>query len=153
MNHTWNHRTGMDRRKNSIAPLRYILFGGRRENIRRQSDSVLISIMDKYPNEILIYSLLIVILSILDGYLTVYLTAKGALLINPLMKGLLDTGPELYIFVKFMITFISIICLQIFHKLNIHFLNIKVEKLFPMIFLMYCLVNIWNLQLIHKLML
>jgi hypothetical protein len=108
MNHTWNHRTGIDRRKNSIPPLRYILFGGRRENIRRQSDSVRIPIMDKYRNDILIYSLLIVILTILDGYLTVYLTAKGAVLINPLMKGLLDTGPELCIFVKFMIPLLQL---------------------------------------------
>ena len=147
MNRTWNIRTHIDRRKSKKLTLNYILFGGRRNSVRRQTDTNYIPILDTYDKKILLYSLLIILLSILDGYLTLYLVSNGASAINPLMKRIVHISPALYIFLKFFISFISMICLQILHKIKIGFLSIRVERLFPVIILIFCVVNIHNVIL------
>jgi hypothetical protein len=148
MNEAWNIRRRVDRRVNKKASSKYILFGGRRGFVRRQSDSSKVPIMDRYDKKILIYSALILMLSILDGYLTLYLTTMGAVTLNPLMKKIFIAGPVFIIIFKFFITFISIICLQILHKVRIDFLKVRVENLFPVIVIVLCLANIWNITLI-----
>ena len=104
VDNNWDPRTRIDRRKNKMPSLRYILYGGRRRVIRRQNETINFPIIDKYDEKILIYSIVILILSLFDGYLTLYLSAQGAETINPLMRKIFYIGPTFYILFKFMIT-------------------------------------------------
>ena len=145
----WNSKVNVDRRKYRKASLKYYFLGGRRKSVKYKSEKH-IPIVDQYDAKILICSILILILCILDGYFTIYLSTKGTLTINPLMKNVFLTGPSIYISVRIIITLISIICLQLLHKLEIGFMKIKIEKIFPFIIFVLCLENIWNIILIFN---
>ena len=67
------HRTGIDRRKRKIPPLKYLLFGGRRTGIRRKEDENNLSIPDNHSSKILAIAVIILALSIIDGLFSLHL--------------------------------------------------------------------------------
>ena len=93
MNSETNHsekRSGKDRRKRKIPPLKYLLFGGRRVGNRRDTDDEGITFVDKYNPKYLVIIIGIKILSFSDAFFTIYFIGHGAQELNPLMNHLLN---------------------------------------------------------------
>lgn len=144
-----NKRSGLDRRKRKIPRLKYLLFGGQRKMIRRSEDKQQMTILDNYSPRLLTFVLIILTLSLADGFFTLHLTDHGAIEANPVMAYFLDLSPWAFMSVKYLLTTLSVICFLILNNLQIKPLGIRVGSLFPVIIAMFSIAIFW--QLFHTL--
>lgn len=139
-----NKRSGLDRRKRKIPRLKYLLFGGQRKRIRRSEDKQQMIILDNYSPRLLTFVLIILTLSLADGFFTLHVTGHGAVEANPVMAYFLDLSPWAFMSVKYLLTCLSVICFLILNNLYIKSLNIRVVKLFPAVIVVFLVVVFWQ---------
>ena len=139
-----NKRSGLDRRKRKIPQLKYLLFGGQRKMIRRSEDKQQMIILDNYSPKLLTFVLIILTLSLADGFFTLHVTGHGAIEANPVMAYFLDLSPWAFMSVKYFLTCLSVICFLILNNLYIKSLNIRVDKLFPAVIVVFLVVVFWQ---------
>jgi len=137
-------RSGSDRRKRKIPLLKYLLFGGQRKMIRRSEDQQRIIILDNYSPELLAFVLIILSLSLIDGFFTLHLTDRGANEANPLMAYFLNLSPWAFMSAKYLLTTLSVICFLILNNLQIKPLGIRVGRIFPVIIAMFSIAIFWQ---------
>ena len=140
-------RLSVDRRTRTIPPLKYLIFGGRREGHRRETDNQRIILVDKYHYKYLILIIGIIGLSLSDGFFTIYLLDHGAQELNPLMDYLLKISPWLFFSVKLMLTIFGIFCLLIFSNMYFKPFKVRIGSFFTGILIIMVLVLIWQLGL------
>ena len=105
-----------DDRRSTPTPAisRYTFFGGRRKALRRNYDVSKYFFVDQHGTWLFAAFMMLLLLSILDAYLTVVLIDKGrAIEINPVMAFYLEHGIVTFTITKFLMTamFITIFCL------------------------------------------
>ncbi len=144
-----NKRSSLDRRKRKMPRLKYLLFGGQRKMIRRSEDQQRMIILDNYSPGLLAFVLIILTLSLVDGFFTLHLTNDGAEELNPVMAYFLDLSPWAFIFSKYLLTSLSVICFLILNNLYIKPFGIRVGSLFPAIIAVFLIVICW--QFFHSL--
>jgi hypothetical protein len=137
-------RSGLDRRKQKIPRLKYLLFGGQRKMIRRSEDKQQMIILDNYSPKLLTFVLIILALSLADGFFTLHVTGHGAIEANPVMAYFLDLSPWAFMSVKYFLTCLSVICFLILNNLYIKSLNVRVDKLFPAVIVVFLVVVFWQ---------
>ena len=140
-------RFDKDRRTRKIPPLKYLLFGGRREGNRRESDSQKIILVDKYHHKYLVIILGIIVLSLSDGFFTIYLLEHGAQELNPFMNHLLSISPWVFLSVKLALTVFGVLCILIFSNMYFKPFKVKIGSFFTGILIVLVLVLIWQLSL------
>ena len=86
-------RVVVDRRRRKLPPLKYLLFGGKRKEIRRNEDKKELGLVDHYNPKFLIMTVSILVLSLADGFFTLYLMDYGAYELNPVMDYLIKLSP------------------------------------------------------------
>lgn len=104
-------RTCPDRR-GRLTPMisSYVFFRGQRKSIRRKGDREKIFFVDIYNTELFISLLTLVILNIIDGYLTLELIHANAVTeANPIMAFYLDIGTGSFFAAKFLFTTVSVV--------------------------------------------
>jgi hypothetical protein len=79
-------RSGKDRRTHRFPKLKYLLFAGRRARVRREEDWHGTFYFDRYSSNIFAAIVLILLLSVFDALLTLYLIDKGSTELNPIMS-------------------------------------------------------------------
>lgn len=104
-----NQRSGDDRRRRGLPRLRYLFLGGRRRGVRRLTDARRVFILDRYSPRLFAAMMGIIVLSILDAALTLYLVAHGASEINPVMNYFLQKGPVVFMTAKYLFTSIAVV--------------------------------------------
>jgi hypothetical protein len=139
-----NKRSGLDRRKGKIPRLKYLLFGGQRKMIRRSEDKQKMIILDNYSPRLLAFVLVILTLSLADGFFTLHLTDHGAIEANPVMAYFLDLSPWAFMSVKYLLTTLSVICFLILNNLYIKPFGIRVDRIFPAIIAVFLIVVFWQ---------
>jgi hypothetical protein len=139
-----NKRSGLDRRKRKIPRLKYLLFGGQRKIIRRREDKQQMIILDNYSPRLLAFVLIILVLSLADGFFTLHLTDHGAIEANPVMAYFLDLSPWAFMSVKYLLTSLSVICFLVLNNLHIKSFGIRVDRLFPAIIAVFLVVVFWQ---------
>jgi hypothetical protein len=139
-----NKRSGLDRRKRKIPRLKYLLFGGQRKMIRRSEDKQQMIILDNYSPRLLIFVLVILTLSLADGFFTLHLTDHGAIEANPVMAYFLDLSPWAFMSVKYLLTTLSVICFLILNNLYFKPFGIRVGRIFPAIIAVFLVVVFWQ---------
>jgi len=139
-----NKRSGLDRRKRKIPRLKYLLFGGQRKMIRRGEDKQQMTILDNYSPRLLTFALIILTLSLADGFFTLHLTDHGAIEANPVMAYFLDLSPWAFMSVKYLLTSLSVICFLILNNLYIKPFGIRVDRFFPAIIAVFLVVVFWQ---------
>ena len=137
-------RSGLDRRKGKIPRLKYLLFGGQRKMIRRSEDKQRMIILDNYSPRLLAFVLVILTLSLADGFFTLHLTDHGAIEANPVMAYFLDLSPWAFMSVKYLLTTLSVICFLILNNLYIKPFGIRVDRIFPAIIAVFLVVVFWQ---------
>lgn len=142
-------RSGLERRKRKMPRLKYLLFGGQRKMIRRSEDQQQMIILDNYGPGLLAFVLIILTLSLVDGFFTLHLIGRGASEANPLMAYFLNLSPWAFMSAKYLLTTLSVICFLILNNLQIKPFGIRVSRLFPAIIAMFSIAIFW--QFFHTL--
>ena len=118
-------RSGKDRREKSGLNIRSFLFGGKRQQIRRQQDIGRIFYVDQYSPGLFFIIVSILLLCVLDALLTLFLLDHGAYELNPVMAYFLEFGPFVFFTSKYLLTITALICLLMFRNIVIR--KIKVS--------------------------
>ena len=137
-----------DRRTNQRARLKYFLFNGRREQIRREEDSRKVFFLDRYPPKLFAAIAAILMLSIFDALLTLILIDKGSTELNPVMDYFLQHGLLPFIIVKYFLTSTGVVILLIFKNVFLTGAKIYTQSLFPAVIFAFAAVIVWELFLI-----
>ena len=112
---TDDRRIGIDRRRRPTPPLsRYALQGRRRQTRRRSSDPPHYYV-DRLGGSIWLVILAILLMQVLDAYLTIARLQGGAVELNPIMRHLLSRSENLFLTVKLTVSVLGLLFLGI-HK-------------------------------------
>lgn len=144
-------RSGRDRRGRVFPPLRFLISGGRRRRIRRSEDLHHIVILDRYSPKLFISVIGILVLSVLDGLLTLYLIEHGSTEINPVMDYFLKKGPFIFAVAKYVLTSIAVVVFVIVANSVLPRSNFRAQKLFPYALLAFGSVVVWEIMLVFVL--
>ena len=109
-------RSGKDRRTHRFPKLRYLLFAGRRARVRREEDLEGAFYFDRYSSKLFGAIVLILLLSVLDALLTLYLIDRGSTELNPVMSYFLKYGPFVFMGAKYFLTCMGVVILLLFHN-------------------------------------
>ncbi|HEB81192.1 MAG TPA: hypothetical protein ENI71_04890 [Chromatiales bacterium] len=135
-------RSGADRRRCGLPPLRYWFYGQRRRARRREDQGY----VDVYDPLVVGVCLATLMLACLDAYFTLLLISGGARELNPLMGVLLSHDPGLFINLKIALTAIGLLIL-ILHK------NFRLVGRVRVLHLEYALFGFYALLVAYELML
>jgi len=135
------------REKEGLPGLRYLFFG-RRKEMRRDEDNRESYFLDHYSLRVFGLIIGIILLSLTDALLTLYLIRHGAAEVNPVMEHFLRYGPLPFLAAKYLLTTASIVLLLIYKNVYIFGTRIRAKYLFIVIFLIFASVVVWELFLI-----
>jgi hypothetical protein len=130
------------RRRFSLRSLFGALFTLRRRRSRRKNDR-LNSYTDWYEPWPLIASVVVILLSSLDAFLTLILLNHGAVELNILMDWLIKTDIRTFAAVKLAVTGLALIVLVL------HF-NFHIYRVLPVRYLMYALMPLYAFLIAHE---
>ena len=142
------NRCGADRRIDNRTRLKYLLFNGRRERLRREEDRDKIFFFDRYPPKLFAAIAAILMLSIFDALLTLILIHKGSSELNPVMAYFLEHGMLPFIIAKYVLTSMGVVILLIFKNIFLRRAKIYTRSLFSAVIVAFGAVIIWELFLI-----
>ncbi len=106
-----------DRRQRTTRPISQYTFCGRRQSIRRQADRKRHLYVDRYGHKVLLALLLILLLSVVDAYFTIFHLERGAREINPFMNLLIRHGYMYFFIFKYLLTALATFILCIYKNL------------------------------------
>jgi len=109
-------RSGKDRRAHRFPKLKYLLFAGRRASVRREEDWHGTFYFDRYSSNIFAAIVLILLLSVLDALLTLFLIDHGSTELNPVMSYFLEHGPFVFMGAKYFLTCVGVVILLLFRN-------------------------------------
>ena len=144
-----DRRSGQDRRKR-LTSLGQMMFYGQRQTIRREVDRQRLIWVDKYSPALFILILIVVLLSIVDAILTLFLVNKGATEINPIMAYCLSLGPSMFVLAKYALTCISVLVLLVLSNVFIFRIKIYAKTIFHYIIGVFSCVVLWELYLVFR---
>mgnify|MGYP005657067795 FL=1 len=143
-----NRSDSTARRENEGLPgLRYLFFG-RRKEVRRNDDNQESYFLDHYSSRVFAIIIGIILLSLTDAMLTLYLIRNGAAEVNPVMEHFLRYGTLPFLAAKYLLTTASIVLLLIYKNVHIFGTKIRAKYLFIVIFLIFASVVVWEVYLI-----
>ncbi len=143
-------RSRTERRNKSGISIRSLLFGGRRETLRRHEDKHRLLYVDRYSQSHFIAIVLILFLSVADAILTIVLTNHGATEINPIMAYYLDVGPYTFLSVKYSLTSVGLIVLLMLRNNFLKPIRIYAGSLFYYLLVVFIGVVSWQFLLIYR---
>ncbi len=141
-----------NRRQDEGVPGTRYLFFGRRNKVRRTDDHHQKRyFLDHYSLVVFSIILGIILLSITDAILTLFLIHNGASEANPIMEHFLKYGPLPFFAAKYLLTTASVVLLLIYKNVHIFGTNIRAKYLFIIILMIFVAVVLWELFLISSL--
>lgn len=148
----FDRRSGKDRRSHDVPNVKSLFIYRKRQNIRREDDKYKITYFDQYGSGIFLVIVLILFLSIIDAFLTLFLIDCGASEVNPVMAYFLNFGPFTFIGVKYFLTCYSVIVILILNNLFFKKLKIFARSLFTYAIGAFSLVVGWELFLTFRIL-
>ena len=142
-------RSITDRRNNSGISIRSLLFGGRREIIRRHEDKQKLFYVDRYSQFHFAPIVLILFLSVVDAVLTIVLINHGAYEVNPIMAYCLDIGPYTFLIIKYSLTSVGLIVLLMLRNIFIKPIRIYTGSIFYFLLVVFIGVVTWQIFLAY----
>ena len=135
-------REQSDRRKSATPPFSKYIFKGRRRHARREEEDQNYYV-DRYDTKYMVLVASILILCVFDAYFTLKIIHHGGKELNPLMIKFLERAPEISLFLKYMITVISLVIL-LMHKNFILFGKVKAYFFLYVIFFLYLVLVLYE---------
>ena len=141
-------RCGRDRRTHQFPKWRYLLFSGRRAKARRREDLHRTFYFDRYSSNLFAAIVAILMLSVLDALLTLYLIDNGSTELNPVMSYFIEYGPFVFMGAKYFLTCIGVIILLLFRNVLRKRSITHTQHIFSYIIVAFSTVIAWELYLI-----
>lgn len=141
-------RSGKDRRTHRFPKLKYLLFAGRRAHARREEDWQGTFYFDRYSSNIFAAIVLILLLSVLDALLTLYLIDHGSTELNPVMSYFLKHGPFFFMGAKYFLTCVGVVILLLFRNTLRKRSVAHAQNIFSYIIGAFTTVIVWEICLI-----
>jgi hypothetical protein len=145
-----SQRQGTDRRQRFLPPLRYLLYKGRRRQIRRQEDHRRLLLLDHYSSGLFAAMILILAFSVADAFLTLWLVDRGATELNPVMAYFLARGPAVFIGAKYLLTSFSVVILVVFSQVFLYRVGIYIRSIIASILMLFSSVIAWEVYLLLR---
>jgi hypothetical protein len=143
-----NKRSGQDRRTRKFPKLKYLLFAGRRAEVRRKEDLQHTFYFDRYSSHLFAAIVAILLLSVLDALLTLHLIDKGSTEMNPVMSFFLRFGPNVFMGAKYFLTCFGVVVLLLLRNVVRKRSVTHAHNLFSYIIGAFATVIVWELYLI-----
>jgi hypothetical protein len=147
---TTERRSGIDRRLKKHPNLRSLLWGGRREEIRRAEDCRRVFIVDRYRQSLFGAIVFILFLSVIDAILTMLLLQNGAVEINPIMAFYIDLGPYTFLMVKYGLTAFGVLLLLHFRNVMLKWVRLRAEVFIYVVLVAFLSVVSWQIYLMYR---
>jgi hypothetical protein len=141
-------RSGQDRRIHQFPKWRYLLFSGRRAKARRKEDIHRTFYFDRYSSNLFAAIVAILMLSVLDALLTLYLIDNGSTELNPVMSYFIEYGPFVFMGAKYFLTCTGVIILLLFRNVLRKRSITHTQHIFSYIIGAFSTVIVWELYLI-----
>jgi len=141
-------RSGQDRRTPKFPKLKYLLFSGRRAEVRRKEDLQHTFYFDRYSSHLFAAIVAILLLSVLDALLTLHLIGKGSTEMNPVMSFFLKFGPLVFMGAKYFLTCFGVVILLLLRNVVRKKSIAHAQNLFSYIIGAFTTVIVWELYLI-----
>jgi hypothetical protein len=153
-NHSFraDRRSGKDRRGHNVPEIKSLFIYRRRKKIRREDDKDKILFFDQYGSGIFAVIVFILLLSIIDALLTLFLIDCGASEINPIMAYFLNFGPFTFMSVKYFLTCYSLVVLLIFSNVFLVRFKMYARSLFSFVIGLFLIVIGWELFLTYSIL-
>jgi hypothetical protein len=113
----------------------------------RGAHPVLVGISEKHGPRLVAAILVMVMLSVLDAFLTLELIHRGAKEVNPVMAYYLSLGPLVFFSVKYFLTTAFILLVLIFKNVRLFGTRFQVKMLLPILIIPLALTVQWELFL------
>ncbi len=140
-------RSGRDRRSGRPPIFSRHRLAGKRSRPRRKADRQKAYFLDRYSYRTFLVILAIVVLSIVDAALTLYLMRHGADEINPVMAYFLSHGPTVFFIAKYIFTTFSIVVILIYGNNFLFGTHLRVKLLFLAALVPFAVVIGWEIFL------
>ena len=139
-------RYGKDRRIKPTPLLsRYALTGGRRKTVRRNDDRRKHIFVDLYDTRLFIAIFALLILNVLDGFLTLLLVSENIIAeANPVMAFCLDYGHVPFFWVKYALMAVSVLIFCIFKGFKLSRISLVCS------IMLYTSVLIYELRIVYE---
>jgi hypothetical protein len=141
-------RSGKERRTHQFPKWRYLLFSGKRAKARRKEDRHRTFYFDRYSSNLFAAIVAILMLSVLDALLTLYLIDNGSTELNPVMSYFIEYGPFVFMGAKYFLTCTGVIILLLFRNVLRKRSITHTQHLFSYIIVAFTTVIAWELYLI-----
>ena len=127
-------KTLPERRQSPTKPISRYMINGRR--MRSWRDDDVNYYVDRYGPKLFALISAVLLMGVLDAYLTIRILHLGGSELNALMRWLLDHHPELAITLKYLVLAASIVILVI-HKNFVVFGRLKIRSVLLAVFILY----------------
>ena len=127
-------KTLPERRRSPTKPISRYMVKGRRMRSWREDD--VNYYVDRYGPKLFALISAVLLMGVLDAYLTIRILHLGGSELNALMRWLLDHHPELAITLKYLVLAASIVILVI-HKNFVVFGRLKIRSVLLAVFILY----------------
>ena len=134
-----DRREQLDRRQEPTSPWAALPPAGQRMRIRRALEHRQPYFTDRFSPIMLICVLMLVLASLVDAGLTVYVLYGGGCEVNPLMNYLLNHGIVAFVVGKYVLTVVGLPVLLIFQNHYLFGTRVRVGYLIPASVAMYTL--------------
>lgn len=141
-------RINPDRRARHFLNFRRLFSKGRRGTLRRESDRRKIVLLDYYNPKIFYAVVLILLLSLLDALLTLWLLDMGAVEMNPVMAFFLNMGMNAFLIAKYLMTAISVVIIVVLNYVFLRYMKTSVGSLLKYAAISFAAVVVWELVLV-----
>ena len=143
-------RSGVDRRRKRVGVLRRVFIPGHREALRRREDRRRVHLFDVYNPKIFYAVTIILLLSVIDAFLTLWLLGEGATELNPVMAYFLLFGPVIFMIAKYALTSASVVIVVVLNYVCIQHIRFPLGRLLNYFAGCFATVVAWELFLIFR---
>ena len=143
-------RSAQDRRKNRFNLFSRPFSSLRRRSLRRQADQRVFYLLDYYSPKIFYAVTLILLLSVADALLTLYLISAGAEELNPVMAYFLGISPNVFMMAKYLITSTSVVIVVLLNYVFIQRIKLQLGALLNYFVGCFVAVVVWEIVLIMR---
>lgn len=149
-NYIVGRRSGGERRTERFGDIRWFIKTGRRRQVRRAADRRELHTLDYYPPKLFIVLVVVLLLSIIDALLTLWLIDNGAVEINPVMAYYLELGPNIFMAAKYLIT-VSVVTIGVLlNYAYVRFVRLQFGHILNVFAGCFAMVVAWELFLIAR---
>lgn len=145
----FNPETRTDRRCRPTRPWDVFRYRGRRMANRRVDEERTPYFVDRVPTYLFVLGVMLLILTLVDGLITLLLLDANCVEANPLMAYLLGRGPMTFMIGKYVLTAIFLPVTMVLNRCFLFGTRFRVGYLFPIFVALYFVLIIYQVGLLR----